>query len=94
MESLFCRRGGRITSVKSDREASITWTPSPRDRNQNTCIKERLSELDERLTLRHEGSQGAPDLHQSNALNDAVDTIKRPRLNPMEDHQGRTRGHI
>ena len=38
--------------------------PSPRDRNQNTCVKEGLSELDERLTLRHVVSRGAPDLHQ------------------------------
>ena len=25
--------------------------PTPRNRNQNMCVKERLSELDERLTL-------------------------------------------
>ena len=37
---------------------------SPRDRNQNTCVKEALSKVDERLTLRHVGSRGALDLHQ------------------------------
>ena len=32
--------------------------------DQDTCVKGRLSEFDQHLTLRHVASRGAPDLHQ------------------------------
>ena len=56
--------------------------PSPRDRNQNTCVKEGLSELDERLTLRYMASRGTPDRHQVKYIIEAVDHDQMAKIKP------------
>ena len=44
--------------------ASIAWTRVHAIAIRSTCVKGDLSEPDQRLTLRHVASRGAPDLHQ------------------------------
>ena len=39
--------------------------PSPRDRNQNTCVKSNLSEIDLPLTWQRVDASGAFDLHRT-----------------------------
>ena len=39
--------------------------PSPRDRNQSTCVKANLSEINLPLTWQHVDASGASDLHQT-----------------------------
>ena len=61
----FCRQRGGITSVGSDREASIAWTRVHVIINQHTCAKSDLSEIDLPLTWRHVDASGASDLHRT-----------------------------
>ena len=60
MQATWQHHGRRILSRGVDRV-----DPSPRNRNQNTCVKSNLSEIDLPLTWRRMDASGVSDLHQT-----------------------------